>query len=131
MRSVPAGDELAARRRADGLDVVVLQGDALCCQFVQGGRFDGRVVVADVVEALRVRVSVRFSVQDLLPPSSEVSHCSPLNAPQAIQPNQNAQKKKKSSSRHMIICLELYNLLFADRRDPVHETLSADPPGRL
>ena len=50
--SVPAGDELAAWRRADGLNVVVLQRHALRRQLVQSGSLDGRVVVADVVEAL-------------------------------------------------------------------------------
>lgn len=50
--SVPAGDELAAWRRADGLNIVVLQLHALRRQFVQSGSLDGGVVVADVVEAL-------------------------------------------------------------------------------
>lgn len=49
---VPSGHELAAGRRADGLDVVVLQPHALRRQFVQSGGLDGRVVVADVIETL-------------------------------------------------------------------------------
>lgn len=51
-RLLPAGDQLAAGRRADGLDVVVLQRHALRRQLVQGGGLEGGVVVADVVEAL-------------------------------------------------------------------------------
>lgn len=50
---VPAGDELAARRRADWLNVVVFQFHALRGQFVQSGGLDGGVVVPDVIEALR------------------------------------------------------------------------------
>lgn len=50
---VPAGDELAAGRRADGLNVVVLQPDALRRQLVQRGGLDGGVVVADVIETLQ------------------------------------------------------------------------------
>lgn len=49
---LPAGDQLAAGRRADGLDVVVLQLHTLGCQPVQGGRLDVRAVVPDVVVAL-------------------------------------------------------------------------------
>lgn len=48
----PARHQLAAGRRADGLNVVVLQPHALRRQLVQGGRLDGRVVVADVIEPL-------------------------------------------------------------------------------
>lgn len=50
---VPAGDELTARRRADRLNVVVFQFHALCCQFVQSGSLDGRVVVTDIIETLQ------------------------------------------------------------------------------
>lgn len=50
--AVPAGHELAAGRRADGLNVVVLQPHALRRQFVQSGGLDGWVVVADVIEPL-------------------------------------------------------------------------------
>lgn len=50
---VPARDELAAGRRADGLNVVVLQPHALRRQLVQRGGLDGGVVVADVVETLQ------------------------------------------------------------------------------
>lgn len=49
---VPAGEELAAWRRTDGLNIVILQPHALRRQFVQSGRLDVGVVVANVVEAL-------------------------------------------------------------------------------
>ncbi len=49
---VPAGDELAAWRRADGLNIVVLQLHTFSRQFVQSWSLDGRVMVADVVETL-------------------------------------------------------------------------------
>lgn len=50
--SVPAGDELAAWRCADGLNVIVLQLHALRRQLVQSGSLNGRVMVTNVVEAL-------------------------------------------------------------------------------
>lgn len=51
---VPAGDELAAGRGADGLDVVTLQLHSISSQLVQSRGLDGGVVVADVIESLIV-----------------------------------------------------------------------------
>lgn len=58
---LPAGDELAARRRADGLNIVVLQPHALRRQFVQCGGLNGRVVVADIVETLEEKDGMKLS----------------------------------------------------------------------
>lgn len=52
--TLPAGDELAAGRGADGLDVVILQLHSVSSQFVQHRCPDVRAVVADVVESLIV-----------------------------------------------------------------------------
>lgn len=59
---VPAGDELAAGWRADGLNVVVLQPHALRRQFVQCGGLNGWVVVADVIETLESKDGILLNV---------------------------------------------------------------------
>lgn len=51
---IPACDELAAGRRAQRLDIVVLQPDPLRGQFIQRRAADLPAVVADVIEALVV-----------------------------------------------------------------------------
>lgn len=51
---IPACDELAAGRRAQRLDIVVLQPDPLRGQLIQRRAADLAAVVADVIEALVV-----------------------------------------------------------------------------
>lgn len=53
-RFIPAGHQLAPRRAAQRLHVVVLQLDSLRRQPIQGGRLDLGAVVADIPEALVV-----------------------------------------------------------------------------
>lgn len=54
VRIVPAGHQLAPRRAAQRLHVVVLQLDSLRRQPVQGGRLDLGAVVTDIPETLVV-----------------------------------------------------------------------------